>query len=380
MRIVKKKLLYYLIPPYMILLLIFIYPLDILLSKTSFFASQPVLRYSSILIIMVLLIICVIYLVYESINAPLKHIIKFLDELENQDYFEENDSKEEVNDTASINEYDELFERIKKIKKSIKENMKKNIQKNMVSSIEIEKSHHDMKKAYEELKQLDVLKADFLANISHELRTPLISVEGYVEYLNTEKFGKLNEKQKKSITVSIDELKKLKKLINQLLLYSRLDAHLENPDFEPTNLEELAKNVLNEYVEAANKKNLKLNFFSQADLPQVMIDKEKIKTVLSNLIDNAIKFTETGEVRVILQKTEDGVRVSIYDTGVGVPNYYKNKLTDTFSQQDTSTSRKYGGVGLGLAIVKGLLDLHKIKINLESKENKGSIFYFTIKR
>lgn len=314
------------------------------------------------------LILITAYLIKKTMTHELDKIIKQIDDLGPENSFAE------IKIKNLPEEYRPLLEKLNKITDALRAN----IDNSIVSSISAEKSNDELKVAYEKLKELDSLKADFLANVSHELRTPLISVEGYMEYLNTGKFGELNEKQKKSLTSSLEGIKRLKKMINQLLLYSNLDAKIESIDLVPTNIEELTKTVINEYVGAANKKSLKLTFYLDKDLPEVNIDKEKIRVVLSSLIDNAIKFTEKGEVRVIIQKTDVGIRVSIADTGVGIPEYYKNRLSDKFSQLDGSTSRKYGGVGLGLAVVKGLLEMHNIKINVESKQNRGSVFYFTI--
>lgn len=364
----SKKTLYSNIVPYLATLIIVTYFLTITVSILPVFTENLILTIIFLAVILICLFFLITYILYKSINAPLDHVVVYLDKTGT------NNLAGDLKLEDATKEYDVLIEKVNKIVFYLRANVDQRIK----SSMELQRSHEELKRAYDELKELDRLKADFIANISHELRTPLISVEGYIEYIGSGKFGKLNERQKKGIESSTVGIRRLKRLINQLLLYSRLDAKQEMLDIQPINLEEIANKVLKEYEQEAKDKKIKLTLEKNTKDIQINADGEKIKQVLLNMMDNSVKFTEKGEVKIKLDKVDNGIKVSVADTGVGIPKQYQNKLFDKFSQLDTSTSRKYGGVGLGLAVIKGLLDLHGMTINVESEENKGTTFWFTI--
>ncbi len=363
-----KKTLYTTIIPPIAGLLIITYFITIAISIIPVFADNLLLTIIFSTIMFICLFISVTYILYKSINHPLDAVVNYLEKSTMT-----NLGNELKMDEATV-EYNQMLEKINKMIIILRANIDKRIK----SSMDLEKSHEELKKAYQDLKELDRLKSDFIANISHELRTPLISVEGYVEYINSGKLGKLNEKQQKGMGSTIVGVKRLKNLINQLLLYSRLDAKQEVLDTEDVDMVELSAKVIKEYKAQTNEKHIKIGLFAMKNLPKAKTDSEKIKAVLSNLVDNAVKFTDKGEVKIMLETDKSGIKVSIKDTGCGISKEYQKKLFDKFSQLDTSTSRKYGGVGLGLAVVKGVLDLQKIAINVESEEKKGSTFSFIL--
>ncbi|MBR9675981.1 hypothetical protein GOV05_03160, partial [Candidatus Woesearchaeota archaeon] len=318
--------------------------------------------------LIVVLFFSIVVLLYKSIKNPLDDVITYLEKSSNSSLLEELQSGQ------GVAEYNMLIETINKINFSLKANIDDRVKK----AIELQHAHEELKIAYDELQELDKVKADFLANVSHELITPLISVEGYVEYIEEGKFGKINQKIKKGLDTSIINIKRLKNLLNQLLFYTRIDAGQEVLELKATDLREITSQVVEEHKENAKKKGLKIDLKSPKDLPKGVTDSEKFRQVLHNLVNNAIKFTEKGSVDVILSRYQDKIRVEIKDSGIGIAEEQKKKLFDKFSQLDASAKRKYGGVGLGLTVVNAILGLQEINLNLESVLGKGSVFWFLI--
>lgn len=224
-------------------------------------------------------------------------------------------------------------------------------------------------------------KSDFLAKMSHEIRTPLNGVIGMLDLLST---NHLTTQQDRYVRIAKSSADSLLTLINDILDFSKIEAgklELEKADFDlPLALEDVAEM----FVHRAQAKNLELTCHIRPDVPRrVLGDPERLRQIISNLVNNAIKFTTQGEVeiRAELKSTEAKVsviRLSVRDTGIGIPESARHRLFNSFSQVDASTSRKYGGTGLGLAICKQLVDLMKGSIGADSVEGKGSTFWCEI--
>lgn len=225
-------------------------------------------------------------------------------------------------------------------------------------------------------------KSEFLANMSHEVRTPMNGVIATLELLQVT--TQLDEKQKRLVEMSRNSAKYLLVIINDILDYSKIDAGQLNLENTPFDLRDVVSDTFEIMNQLATTKNIELKYFIQDDLPsQVSGDPVRLRQVLVNLISNAIKFTHQGEVSVNVTLVEKGdehlsLRFDIKDSGIGVSAEKQAGLFDAFSQEDTTTTRKYGGTGLGLSISKQLTKLMGGKIGVDSVKGQGSTFWFTV--
>ena len=238
----------------------------------------------------------------------------------------------------------------------------------------------ELQLALRKLSELNQLKANFVANISHELRTPLTHVKGYIELLVTETLGSLGEEQKKALQVAQHATTRLESLIDNLILFSQAARGELTLHLTPVNLNKVAADILNYSDQKALDRNVTLSADIKSNLPLVKVDEEKISWVILQLMDNAIKFTPAGgKVDLLIKREADTlVKVSVADTGIGIPKNRLHELFEPFHQLDSSSTRRYGGTGLGLALVRQILDAHGSVIDVQSEEGKGTIFGFTL--
>ncbi|MBI5207247.1 MAG: response regulator [Candidatus Firestonebacteria bacterium] len=231
-----------------------------------------------------------------------------------------------------------------------------------------------------ELKTLDQMKNNFLSNISHELKSPLVTIKGYTELILAGKSGHLTSLLKHQLSISLKNIDTLMMLIERLLSFSRMEFHMEKLCIEYFDIIELARESINSIKLRAENKDIKINEDFISEHLSIKADKKKLYQVFINLLDNAVKFTPSGGLIVIkIDKEEKAkLRVSIKDTGIGIPEKALNKVFNRFYQVDDSSTRKFGGMGIGLSISSDIISLHNGKITVESEEGKGSIFTFTI--
>ncbi len=231
-----------------------------------------------------------------------------------------------------------------------------------------------------ELEKRDVQKTQFLANISHELRTPLTASLGYVDYLEKNKMGILNQDQKHSLEIIRRNLERLNKEIHSLLLISKYT--LEGIKLQPQEF------VINEVIDVIISnfqpeiQSRSLNIQKDLSVKMVFADKENLFTVLENLINNSIKFAEAGtQVRIktseMISEDKKYFQFKISNQGITIPTPQLQKIFEPFYQIDATTSRKYGGIGLGLSIAHSIIEAHQGKIWAESDKGITS-FYFII--
>ncbi len=228
------------------------------------------------------------------------------------------------------------------------------------------------------LRKVDKLKDEFLANTSHELRTPLNGIIGITESLLDGVTGKLPEKTQSNLSLVIASGKRLASLVDDLLDFSRLKRQDLQLQRQPVDLRVLADVVLKFSEPLRAGKNLALQNDIPPDLLPVEGDENRLQQILHNLIGNAIKFTESGGVRISAEQQNGTIAVSVRDTGIGIPPDKFESIFQSFEQVDASIAREYGGTGLGLTITKQLVELHGGKIWVESEVGKGSIFTFTL--
>jgi signal transduction histidine kinase len=248
---------------------------------------------------------------------------------------------------------------------------------------QLEESNKKLAAVNEELKELDRMKSDLLANVSHELRTPLTAIKGYTDYILERRLGAITEKQEKGLVVVQRNLERLSKTINALLDFSRMDVGRIALNLQPFPLGPLLDQIVTALRSELEKKGLKLTTDIERGLPPVIADREKLSAVLENLIINALKFTPEGG-RITVSASRGGApgrpsaRIRVADTGVGIAPDQIAKIFNRFHQVDTSSTRRFGGVGLGLAIVKSILDAHGTTIGVESEIGRGTTFSFVL--
>ena len=245
---------------------------------------------------------------------------------------------------------------------------------------EQKKSEEEIKIQNAELKRLNRIKSDFLNVTSHELRTPMVAIKGYAQLLSDFSLGEITDKQKKAIDVVLRNTTRLNKLVQDILDVSRLESGTMKFLPEDTDISELTKEIAETMESSANSKQMKINTILEDNLPNLIIDPERVKQVLVNLVNNAIKFSpNNSDINIQVKKEVDCVLFEVQDFGRGIPKNKIEKIFDTFYQVDSANDRKLmGGAGLGLAISRGIVVAHGGNIHVESRVNKGSTFKFTL--
>jgi len=243
-------------------------------------------------------------------------------------------------------------------------------------------AHEQAEIAQERAESANKAKSYFLAMMSHEIRTPMNGLVGMLDLL----MGTgLKPRQHRFLQVAKSSANDLLLLINSILDFSKIEAQKVELESIPFNLRQSVEDWTQTFSGKAAEKEIELLCQIDSSLPHTMIgDPGRLRQVVMNLINNALKFTEEGEivVRVSLEKdmgTQTLVRFDICDTGIGIPSDRVDQLFDPFSQVDVSTTRRYGGTGLGLAITKRLVEMMDGQIEVKSQENHGSTFRFTVK-
>ncbi len=228
-----------------------------------------------------------------------------------------------------------------------------------------------------EEKRVEAIKRDFVANVSHELRTPLASIKGYAETLLD---GAMDDREtlKNFLSIIDKHANRMTALIDDLLILSKLESQQMPLKLEEVDIKVLIHGVIHGLEKNAKDKGLKLIGDVQKGLPKIMTDKVRLEQVIVNLIDNALKYTNHGEVRVKACIEGENLRVDVEDSGTGIPEKDLARIFERFYRVDKGRSRDLGGTGLGLAIVKHIIQAHNGKIWVQSLPGKGTTFTFTI--
>jgi two-component system phosphate regulon sensor histidine kinase PhoR len=220
------------------------------------------------------------------------------------------------------------------------------------------------------MKELERIKRDLVSSVSHELRTPLTSIKGFAETLEEE----IDEKNRHYVEIIRRNTDRLINIVRDLLLLSQMEEAGVEIEMEEVDLKGLAENTVRIFDGQLKEKGLALFLEIEPDLPAISADPFKIEQLLINLLDNAIKYTDQGEVRLSLRRDDRKVVIEVRDTGIGMLKSKLSRIFERFYVVDKSRSRKTGGTGLGLSIVKHIVLLHGGEIAVESEPGKGSRF------
>lgn len=230
-------------------------------------------------------------------------------------------------------------------------------------------------------RELDQMKTGFVTSVSHELRTPLVAIDKSLSLILSRSAGPISDNQEEFLRIAERNLKRLNRLIDDLLDLSKLESGKMELKLQPCAAEKIVKETIDSFQTWANAKSIKLVSKVPPGMPEINLDPDRITQVLNNLIGNAIKFTPSGgaiTTEAVMQAAKGRVEISVSDTGVGMPRESLAKIFDKFYQVKGSVSTEISGTGIGLSVAKELVELHGGKIYVESEEGHGSKFTFTL--
>ncbi len=326
----------------------------------------------TILLVALLAVAGLVVVLKYILLIPLKKIIQVADESGRSSSVDMN-SGDEIMGLGQV--FNNLYRDLEKSQQTIEE-----CQKSLESRVQ--ERTHELQIAMENAKSASTAKSEFLATMSHEIRTPMNGVLGMTEILID---SGLNEKQQGFAEAVIRSGKALLAILNDVLDFSKIEAGKLELDHGEFDLRDNVEDVMELLAESAQKKDLELACLIAQDTPvRLLGDAGRMRQILVNIIGNAIKFTERGEVVVRVgmdMENEPGVclRFTVTDTGIGIQPQVQEKVFNSFSQADSSTTRRYGGSGLGLAISQQLVRLMGGEIGVSSEVGLGSTFWFTLR-
>jgi signal transduction histidine kinase len=231
----------------------------------------------------------------------------------------------------------------------------------------------------ESLRQSEHHKNEFMSIISHELRTPLNAIIGYAQMLADGFSGELNEQQQRDVKTIVDSADRLLRMVEDTLDLARIDAERFPVYMDSIALDEVIRRAAGSMQGMAEAKGLDIRTHVSLDAPTIRTDPERVRQILTSLLSNAVKFTDSGSIRVNVEAVETGgVQISVEDTGIGFDAAAFPHIFEEFRQVDASTTRKHGGTGLGLAISKRLVERLGGTIDVTSTPGVGSIFWFRL--
>ncbi len=229
-----------------------------------------------------------------------------------------------------------------------------------------------------ELRRLERVRRDFVANVSHEFRTPLTAIQGFAETLLA---GAIDDPQNRTrfLEIILEHSRRLARLTEDLLVLSKMDAERLELEIRRLRVSQLIESCLETAQRRATEKDLKISVNMPQGLPDIAGDRRRLAEVLQNLLDNAIQYTLPGGKIIVSAKTgEDEIILTVSDTGIGIPKADQSRIFERFYRVDVARSREAGGTGLGLAIAKHLVEVHGGRLWVDSEVGRGSQFHFSV--
>jgi two-component system phosphate regulon sensor histidine kinase PhoR len=238
-----------------------------------------------------------------------------------------------------------------------------------------EKHKNDIAK----MKRLERIRTEFLGNVSHELRTPIFTIQGFLETLlnGALEDPKVNRKFLEKAAAHTDNLNNL---LNDLIDISMIESGEMRLSFRYFNLMDFLTEVVKEFDPTILEKNIQIEIHQFNNKLEVFGDKTKLRQVLINLIQNAIKYSSSGKIELLVEEEKNNALITVKDSGSGIPEKDVERIFERFYRVDKTRARDVGGTGLGLAIVKHIVEAHQSKIEVKSKVGVGSEFSFRLKK
>jgi signal transduction histidine kinase len=226
------------------------------------------------------------------------------------------------------------------------------------------------------MRELDLMKNEIISVAAHQLRSPLSGIKWMIKMLLSDDLGKLTTEQHNWLLRGYESNERLIRTVNDLLEIDRLESGRIKYAFALADLNQLIEKAISELLPKATSKNVHISFEKNNDIPKLYIDAERIEDMLSNLIDNAIKYSKLNSVVKITDNiTNDFIRISITDSGIGIPEKDQKNIFSKFFRAQNASSFYTEGTGLGLSIAENVALRHGGKISFTSKENEGTTFY-----
>ena len=236
----------------------------------------------------------------------------------------------------------------------------------------------DLAEKGEQLEIANRHKSQFLANVNHELRTPVSAIIGYARLLLRATSGQISALQRENLQDLLNNAERLVNQIDSLLEFSKIEAGKVEVHVEPVEVNEVIQGAISTIEWILNGANIRIIREIGSDLPVLSTDREKLRQIVLNLLDNAVKFTDRGEIKIAASQQNGSLKLVVSDTGIGIPKEELNKIFEEFQRGDSSGNKNYRGTGLGLAIVKKFVNLLGGEVTVESEVGKGSVFTVTL--
>ena len=357
-------------------------------SEKVFSGLYDIINQSIISAVVILSIAAVIVFVFAGrILNPITRLKRLVMDVSEGNFNTKVESKKfnEIGDLASSFEF--MRQRVNQVKNNLNSLVKERTKELSKANEYLQGKELELEKANQDLRAADIGKEEFMSMISHELKTPLSPMKIYSQMLlqSTKSFGKLNEKQRKAITVILNGITKLEVLISDILDVYKLDIGKLKLKKIDVNVDKLVNQVVTEFKPLSDEHKVELNSDIQTS-GTVKCDPQRINQVFSALIKNSLDFVPEAGARITIRAEEDDterghkVTFTVEDNGIGIPADKVDNLFKKFYQIDTTLRRNHGGTGLGLAISKGIIESHGGTIWLNRGYNKGASFKFTLPR